>query len=103
MKCGQNPSNGSVLILLSDSEVSKGLTYVNVALSGQNDQTHAYDLLKKDKDGMLCFLEFSFEQRELAIRVLTLMMQAHGLECNFAEEERILHFIESIESKHRPS
>lgn len=90
-------SQRSTLVILEDNEIDKMLTYIEIALKEKIDcKERAFDFLCKNNKTQKYCLFFQSKNRELLIRVLTLIMHSHGIEQNFAAEEKMRTNIETM-------
>ncbi|MCH7529694.1 hypothetical protein IIB50_01085 [Patescibacteria group bacterium] len=88
---------GYTVATLENNEIGKMLIYVDDALKkNANLKEKAFDFLHKDDETEKSYLFFQSRHQELLIRVLTLIMHTHGIEKNFAAEEKMRISIEVL-------
>ena len=93
MNCGHCTESGTIVLIFSDYEIEKGISYLEAVIQESKLTVQADDFLVDDRDNFRHLLSFPLEHRELAIETLSLMMQAYEIEGNLDNAFQTLHTI----------
>ena len=100
MKLGYRASDGTVFVILSESEIKKALTYLEIALKTKFQTSGTTCSIKyiekKDIAGNQYLLHFPFKFQEIVIELLNLIVKALQIENNLSAAENILRFIQTV-------